>query len=86
MQENTEEHAHTKTLSATCRSTGALHCSRRHGDDLGMASPSAEDRQTQDGTPYKWSDYVHKVSSIVLVRHVDAERGSSKRRYTDYMW
>jgi len=50
-----------------------------------MASPSAEDRQTQDGTPYKWSDYVHKVSSIVLVRHVDAERGSSKRRYTDYM-
>ena len=39
-----------------------------------MATPSAEDRQTQDGTPYKWSDYVHKVSSIILARHGDADR------------
>ena len=31
-----------------------------------MATPSAEDRQTQDGTPYKWSDYVHKLASIIL--------------------
>lgn len=37
-----------------------------------MATPSAEDRQTQDGTPYKWSDYIHKVSSIILARHSDA--------------
>lgn len=39
-----------------------------------MATPSAEDRQKQDGTPYKWSDYVHKVSSIILARHADADR------------
>ncbi|CAL8328789.1 unnamed protein product [Merluccius merluccius] len=39
-----------------------------------MATPSAEDRQTQDGTPYKWSDYVHKVSSIIHhARHGDAD-------------
>ena len=28
----------------------------------------------QYGTPYKWSDYVHKVSSIILACHGDAER------------
>ena len=39
-----------------------------------MATPTAEDRQTQDGTPYKWSEYVHKVSSIILARHGDADR------------
>jgi hypothetical protein len=39
-----------------------------------MATPSAEDRQTQLGTPYKWSDYVEKVSSIILARHSNAER------------
>ena len=39
-----------------------------------MATPTAEDRQTEDGTPYKWSDNVHKVSSIILARHVDADR------------
>ena len=39
-----------------------------------MATPSAEDRQTEDGTPYKWSDYVHKLSSIILARHRGAER------------
>ena len=39
-----------------------------------MAIPSAEDRQTQDGTPYKWLDYVHKLSSIILARHDNAER------------
>lgn len=38
-----------------------------------MATSSAEDRQMQDGTPYKWSDYVHKVSSIILARHGDAD-------------
>ena len=37
-----------------------------------MATPSLEDRQKQDGTPYKWSDYVHKVSSIILARHSNA--------------
>ena len=40
-----------------------------------MATPSVEDRQTQEvTTPYKWSDYVHKVSSIMFGRHGDAER------------
>ena len=39
-----------------------------------MATPTAEDRQTQDGTPYKWSDYVRKVSSIIFARHYDADR------------
>ena len=39
-----------------------------------MASPTAENRQTQDGTPYKWPDYVHYVSSIILARHGDADR------------
>ncbi|KAG1680240.1 hypothetical protein GQR58_012475 [Nymphon striatum] len=39
-----------------------------------MAIPSAEDRQTQDGTPYMWLDYVHKLSSIILARHGNAER------------
>ena len=39
-----------------------------------MAIPSAEDRQMQDGTPYKWLDYVHKLSSIILARHGYAER------------
>lgn len=34
-----------------------------------MATPSAEDRQKQDGTPYKWFDYVHKVASIIRTRH-----------------
>jgi hypothetical protein len=46
--------------------------------DMGMiwriATPSAEDRQTQDGTPYKWLDYMHKMSSIILARHGDADR------------
>ena len=46
--------------------------------DMGMlwriATPSAEDRQTQYGTPYTWSDYVQKISSIILARHVNAER------------
>ena len=39
-----------------------------------MATPSAEDRQTQDGTPYKWSDYVQKLASIILSRHGEAKR------------
>ena len=38
-----------------------------------MATPTTEDRQTQDGTPYKWSDYAHKVSSIILSCHRNAE-------------
>ena len=46
--------------------------------DMGMiwrlATPSAEDRQTQDGMPYKWSNYAHKVASIILARHSDADR------------
>ena len=41
---------------------------------MSIATPTAEDRQTQDGTPYKWSDYVHKVSSVILARHGHADR------------
>ncbi|KAK7085391.1 hypothetical protein SK128_008759, partial [Halocaridina rubra] len=41
---------------------------------LRMAIPSAEDRQMQDGTPYKWVDYVHKLTSIILARHGNDER------------
>jgi len=37
-----------------------------------MATPSPEDRQTQDGTLYKWSDYFHKVTSIIFARHNNA--------------
>ena len=39
-----------------------------------MATLTAEDRQTQDGTTYKWSDYAQKVSSIIFARHNDATR------------
>ena len=39
-----------------------------------IAIPTAEDRKTEYGTPYKWSDYMHNVSSIILVRHDDADR------------
>ena len=39
-----------------------------------MATLSAEDRQTQDGTSYKWSDYVHKLASIILSRHGEDKR------------
>jgi len=38
-----------------------------------MATPSPEDHQTQDGTSYKWSDYFHKVTSIVFARHNNAQ-------------
>ena len=34
-----------------------------------MATPSTEDRQKPDSTPYTWSDYVHKLISIILARH-----------------
>ena len=37
-----------------------------------MATPSAEDWRTEDGTLYKWSDYVHHVSSIIFTRHHNA--------------
>ena len=39
-----------------------------------MTTPAAEDQQTEDGTAYKWSYYMHKVSSIILARHGDADR------------
>ena len=45
-----------------CRPTGTLRRSRRYGHDL------------EYGTLYKWSDYVHNVSSIILARHADADR------------
>ena len=37
-----------------------------------MATLTAEDCQTQDGTPYEWSDYVQKVSSIIFACHSNA--------------
>ena len=39
-----------------------------------MAAPTAEDRQMEDGTPYNWSDYVQKVSSVIIARHGDTDR------------
>jgi hypothetical protein len=39
-----------------------------------MATPTTEDRQTQDGIPYNWSDYLQKLSSIILARHGNTER------------
>ena len=77
IQEYPEEQAHPENLSAICRSTRTLHLDRRHGNDLEDVSRrqmSAEDRQTQDGVPYKWSDYVHKLASIILSRHGEAKR------------
>jgi len=38
-----------------------------------MATPSPEDCQTQDGTSYKWSDYFHKVTSIIFACHNNAQ-------------
>lgn len=42
-------------------------------NDIGMiwrtATPSKYDRQTQDGTLYEWSDYIYKVTSIILARN-----------------
>jgi len=38
-----------------------------------MATLSAEDRQMHDGTPYKGSDYMQKISFILLARHGHAE-------------
>ena len=46
--------------------------------DIGMvwrlATPSAEDQQTYDGMPYRWSNYAHKVSSIILAHDSKAHR------------
>ena len=39
-----------------------------------MVTPSAEDRQTLNGTPYKWSDYDQKISSIIFARHSNASQ------------
>ena len=39
-----------------------------------VATQTAEDRQTQDGTQYKWTDYVHNVSFFIHARHGDADR------------
>jgi len=39
-----------------------------------MATPSPEDFQTQDGASYKWSDYFHKVTSIIFAHHNNAQR------------
>ena len=41
--------------------------------DMGLEDGNS-DRQTQDGTPYEWSDYVQKVSSIIFAHHNNATR------------
>ncbi len=44
--------------------------------DMGMiwrlASPTMEDRENGDGSPYTWGDYTNKISSMILARHMDA--------------
>ena len=44
--------------------------------DMGMiwrlASPTAEDREKGDGSPYTWGNYTNKIASMILARHVDA--------------
>jgi len=37
-----------------------------------IATPTAEDLQTQDGNSHKWSDYVHRVSSIIDAADAEA--------------
>ena len=37
-----------------------------------LASPTVEDREKGDGSPYTWSDYTKKIASIILARHMDA--------------
>ena len=44
--------------------------------DMGMmwrfATPTAEERDKGDSSPYTWDDYTHKIVSMVLARHADA--------------
>ena len=44
--------------------------------DMGMMwrleSPTSEDREKGDGSPYTWGDYTNKIASIILARHVNA--------------
>ena len=39
-----------------------------------LATPTPEDRETRkrDGSEYRWSDYLDKISNIILSRHADA--------------
>ena len=73
-QEDTEEQACPEVLSPICGSAGTLCCSHRHGYDLEDGNSHSRRLTDQDDTPYKWSDYVHKVSSIILARHGNAHR------------
>ncbi len=49
--------------------------------DMGMiwrlASPTAEDKEKGDGSPYTWGDYTNKIASMILARHVHAILPSS---------
>ncbi len=44
--------------------------------DMGMiwrlASPTAEDREKGDGPPYTWGNYINKIVTMILERHVNA--------------
>ena len=44
--------------------------------DMGMiwwlASPTAEDREKGDGSPYTWGNYTNKIVTMILARHVNA--------------
>ena len=37
-----------------------------------LASPTAEERVKNDGSPYTWGDYANKIGSVILSRHVNA--------------
>ena len=79
IQEDTEEQAHPETLSAMCRSAWTLHSSHWLGYDLEDGN-SISRRQTDthththDGIPYKWLNYVQRLSSIIRACHIAAER------------
>jgi len=44
--------------------------------DMGMiwhlATPTAEERAKGDGSSYTWGDYINKIVSLILARHVNA--------------
>ena len=39
-----------------------------------LATPTPEDREArkQDGSEYRWSDYLHKICAIIFYRHANA--------------
>jgi len=62
-----EEQAHPEALSAVFRSQEPYITLVDMGVIWRMATPSAEDRQRQDGIQYKLSDYVHKLPAMLML-------------------